>query len=119
VRRVLWEKFCKKITGNYSDVKKIFCAEATRAFSTITKIPEITTQSSTVFLTDGEAEHEFHDRVTLKSILRSSFIFCFAAAENRVSGVPLKTNHKGCANSAKKCRVKAELPHRSKPMWLF
>lgn len=39
----------------------------------------------TVFPADGEAEHEFHDRETPTSVLRSSFIFCFAAAENRVS----------------------------------
>ena len=42
------------------------------------------TNALTVFPADGEAEHEFYDRVTSTSVLRSSFIFCFAAAENRV-----------------------------------
>jgi hypothetical protein len=39
----------------------------------------------TVFPADGEADDEFHDRVIPTSVLRSSFVFCFAAAENRVS----------------------------------
>jgi hypothetical protein len=37
----------------------------------------------TVFPANGEAEHEFYDRVTPTPVLRSNFIFCFAATENR------------------------------------
>lgn len=44
-----------------------------------------TSAGLTVFPADGEAVHEFCDRVTPTSVLQSNFIFCFAAAENRVS----------------------------------